>query len=206
MLMRFCRGLRIEQCEIEMKMQLVPQEADLLTKRSLIPWAAESSNAPALRSLLLNSLPEQLYVQCTDSYLEKQGTHSTYAVSHHALTTEQHRFTLIGNLQARPDYAHACEAALQQHQPQVVRFRAVPTEALHSVKAVLTKHGFHESACIPGLQYVVPLALQEQLLAPNFQQHLAKQLSPGFQLSTLQLEDAELVNNCWIYRCERSEL
>lgn len=223
-------------------MQLLPRKEDLRVKQALIPWAPHATNAPALRSLLLQQGDHQtqLYVHhqpppncsCSD-HCQPTGASvgSSYVV---VKLPHQQRFMLIGNAQANPDYQHAChsiihtllpqqegpaadpqhenlsshhqqaasESQQQQRKQQVVRLRAVPTAALQQVRTAFSKAGYEESYCSSGLQYIVADdSLKQQLLAPGLQQQLLEQIgSEQYEFGDLQPEDAEYVNENWIYR------
>jgi hypothetical protein len=105
---------------------------------------------------------------------------------------------VYGNLKhGQPDYAHAAQQVVQQ-QPQECRFSALPGAAVQHTQHVFETSAYQQFYINPCYQYVLAGQMLGQL--QQHCSHMAQQLHGAFELSTLQQQDAALVDGLWTFR------
>lgn len=178
-------------------MHLLQHSLSSAALKQSVPWAAASTDPAKFRSLLLHPgkfKSVQLYIQhCPDTSEPK------YAVTRE-LADGGFRLGIYGNLLAQPDYAQAGEQILAACQGSTCRFSALPAAAVPDIRAAFTSHGYREVYSAPCWEYTLQGPLVQQFEALDFSIQLQHQLGSQYELSTLVLEDAELVNSLWTYK------
>lgn len=171
----------------------------LLQPTNHIHWAPAATDSSKLRSLLLN--PAQYPgVRLFEQVSTAASLLSSYAVSHEVLPHNAGvRCTTYGNLaHGQPDYTHAAQQILAIEQPEVCRFSALPEAAVLQTREVFSSSGYAETHYNPCWQYVLAGPAMARL--QQYCRQKAEELLGSFYISTLQQEDAPLVDGLWTFR------
>lgn len=162
-----------------------------------IHWAHAATDSSKLRSVLLHPAH---YKGLT---LYEQRSRGSYALTHEELQDGAVRCSVFGNLDhGQPDYTHAAQQIVQQ-QPQECRFSALPGAAVEHTRQVFEASAYQQHYINPCFQYV----LAGQLLGQLQQQctQMAQEFAGAYELSTLQQQDAALVDGLWTFRSPGSQ-
>jgi hypothetical protein len=105
---------------------------------------------------------------------------------------------VYGNLHhGQPDYAHAAQQIVRQ-QPQECKFSALPGAAVEHTQQVFEASAYQQFYINPCFQYVLAGQMLEQLQQQC--KRMEQQFAGAYELSTLQQQDAALVDGLWTFK------